>query len=104
MAPHVLSRRFVEGLVGWGMAEKNIMDRLLHLFHRAVQHVIYLLVGELERGVERGRVGPADTNQGHLAKVDRGTVHAHGVRMFERLEDLTRVAVAGHCKTRHIDA
>jgi len=54
--------------------------------------------------VERGRVGPADTNQGHLAQVHLVAVHAHGIRVFERLEDLTRVTVAGHCKTRHIDA
>ena len=69
VASHVLPGRFVEGLVGRGMAEEDVVDRLLHLFHRAVQHVIYLLVGQLERGVEGGRVGPADTNQGHFAQV-----------------------------------
>ena len=90
VAPDVFAGRFVEGLERGGMGQKDVVDRLFHLFHRAVQHVIYLLVGQLERCAERGRVGPANTNDGHLAKVDLGTVHAHGIRVFKCLEDLTR--------------
>ena len=55
-APYMLGPGFVKGLIRRCMAEENVMDGLLHFFHRAVQHVIYLLVGHLERGAERGRI------------------------------------------------
>ena len=64
----------------WGcMAKQYIVNGLLHLFHRAVQHVIYLLVGQLERGSERGWVGSANTSDRHLAQIDTGAMKADSV-------------------------
>ena len=104
LAAYMLAFDQVECLEWRCVREKDVMHRLFHLCHRTVKQDINLLIGHLKRGSKRCRIRSTNANDGHFPKVDLVAMQANGVRMFNRIDDLTRVTVSGHCKAGDVDA